>query len=99
MNLIEQINYFYNRVNAMSQRVDILAENPEYIDFKFAADKRSFTLGIEGISERMRVYYNKELHFPEIIKVIKKLFENKAREIKLFYILSGFENDDDFANF
>ncbi len=99
VNLIQELNHFYSRVHAMSQRVDILAEHPELIDYEFAADKRSFTLGIEGISERMRAYYNKELGFPEIHKVIKKLFDNKAREIKLFYILSGFENDDDFTIF
>jgi len=98
-NLIEQLNSFFYRVNVMSQRVDILAEHQELIDFEFIADKRSYTLGIEGISERMRAYYNKELCFNSITKVIKKLLEYKAREIKLFYILSGFETDEDFNNF
>ena len=38
----------------MSQRVDILARTPGLLDLEIAADKRSFTLGIEGISEQTR---------------------------------------------
>ena len=38
--------------NPMSQRVDILARTPGLVDLELAADKRSFTLGIEGVSRR-----------------------------------------------
>ena len=50
--LLLALNRLFHRVNLMSQRVDILARTPGLLDLEIAADKRSYTLGIEGISER-----------------------------------------------
>ena len=57
--LIFELNRIFRRVNFMSQRLDILADSPALAAHELAADKRSFTLGIEGISDRMRRYFRK----------------------------------------
>lgn len=82
-----------------SQRIDILARSPGLVRFEVAAGKRSFTLGVEGLSARMRTYYNKELPDDDIRTVLSALVEHGARELKLFYILSGFEDDADCGEF
>jgi len=57
--LIFELGRIFRRVNLMSQRLDILAEVPGLLEAELAGDKRSFTLGVEGISRRMRAYYRK----------------------------------------
>lgn len=97
--LLSELNRVFYRVNFMSQRADILAGTPGLIDAEFAADKRSYTIGVEGLSQRARDYFNKELSAPELLATVSALAARKAREIKFFYILSGFEDDDDLAAF
>ncbi|TFG82938.1 MAG: radical SAM protein, partial [Spirochaetales bacterium] len=60
VDLICELNTVFNRVNFMSQRADILADTPGLIPMEIAAEKRSFTIGVEGISRRARAYFNKE---------------------------------------
>ncbi|MDP3176941.1 MAG: hypothetical protein Q8M76_03485, partial [Spirochaetaceae bacterium] len=64
-----------------------------------AADKRSFTLGVEGISARMRAYYRKGLTDAELETAIGRILASGARELKLSYILAGIEEDSDLAEF
>ncbi|MHC1692295.1 MAG: radical SAM protein [Sphaerochaetaceae bacterium] len=97
--LITGLNSIFSHVNFMSQRADILADHPELVKYEVAADKRSYTIGIEGLSTRMRTYYHKELPDRKIMQVITLLLKEHIREIKLFYILSGTENAEDIAEF
>jgi radical SAM superfamily enzyme YgiQ (UPF0313 family) len=97
--LLLELNRVFYRVNFMSQRADILAGTPGLIDAEFAADKRSYTIGVEGLSQRARDYFNKELSRAELLATVSALAARKAREIKFFYILSGFEDDDDLDAF
>jgi radical SAM superfamily enzyme YgiQ (UPF0313 family) len=97
--LVFELNRIFRRVNFMSQRLDILADSPSLVPFELAAEKRSFTLGIEGISERMRSYYRKGVDSVQIDEAIRALALPAVREIKLFYILAGIENEDDIAEF
>jgi hypothetical protein len=83
----------------MSQRLDVLAESPALAKAELAADKRSFTLGIEGISDRMRRYYRKGIEASQIDEAIGRLSHPAVREIKLFYILAGVEDDRDIVEF
>ena len=89
---------FYG-VSLMSQRVDILARTPGLLELEIAADKRSFTLGIEGISARMRGFFHKSLDDHDISAALEKIHHQRTRELKLFYILSGREEETDFAEF
>jgi hypothetical protein len=95
LDLIPTMGRYFFRVSLMSQRLDILAKNPELLSAEFAAGKRSFTLGIEGISERLRQYYYKGISGAQIWSAVSSILKQKARELKLFFIISGFENDAD----
>jgi radical SAM superfamily enzyme YgiQ (UPF0313 family) len=97
--LIFELNRIFRRVNFMSQRLDILASSPELVEAEIRADKRSFTLGIEGISERMRAYYRKGVSLEDIERAVELVSRPSVRELKLFYILAGFEEEDDIAEF
>ncbi len=97
--LIVELNRVFDRVSFKSQRVDILAQTPWLLPLEIAADKRSFTLGIEGLSERLRVFLNKSLAAADIRAALQSLLRERIREIKLFYLLTGHETDADLAEF
>jgi radical SAM superfamily enzyme YgiQ (UPF0313 family) len=97
--LILRLSRTFMRLGAMSQRADILQATQGLVNFEFAMGKRSFTIGVEGISERMRRYYAKELDEPLLNALLKRLTEAGAREIKLFYIISGLETEADVNEF
>ncbi len=99
LSLLLELNRRFDRVNVQSQRVDLLAVMPSLLAAEVAADKRSFTLGIEGISHRMRAFLHKSLDDAEIDAVLVRLMQEKIREIKLFYILTGHESEQDLAEF
>jgi radical SAM superfamily enzyme YgiQ (UPF0313 family) len=99
LSLLLDLNRIFDRVNMMSQRADILVNTPGMLECEFAAEKRSFTIGVEGISEGMRAYYAKGLSTGDLWRLIERLFQEKAREIKFFYILSGLETESDIAEF
>jgi hypothetical protein len=97
--LIFELCRIFRRVNFMSQRLDILADSPALTAAELMADKRSFTLGIEGISERMRAFYRKGIDEAQIDAAVKRLSVPAVRELKLFYIIAGIEDDADIAEF
>ncbi len=97
--LFFELNRIFRRVNFMSQRLDALADSPALARAELAADKRSFTLGIEGISERMRLYYRKGIDAAQIDAALECLSLPAVRELKLFYIIAGIEDDRDIAEF
>jgi radical SAM superfamily enzyme YgiQ (UPF0313 family) len=97
--LLVCLHRLFFRVNLMSQRVDILARTPGLLDLELAADKHSFTLGIEGISGRQRRFLHKSLVDAEIKGALRALHSRRTREVKLFYILTGGETAEDFTEF
>ncbi len=94
--LFLRFHALFRTVNAMSQRADILGAAPGLLAAELAAGKRSFTLGIEGISDAMRRFLHKSLKEDEIRKVVQDLFRSKTRQLKLFFMLTGREEDDDY---
>ena len=97
--LLRELNHLFDRVSFKSQRVDILSVTPELLQAEVAADKRSFTLGIEGISERQRAFLHKSLSESTLLVTLAELFRQKIREIKLFYMLTGYEDEADLVEF
>ena len=93
--LFRELNKLFFQVNFMSQRADILAAHPELVLYEVSSGKKQYTLGIEGISERMRSFYNKNLSEQTAFSCIIQLLKQPIREIKLFYIISGLETEDD----
>ncbi|WP_304225616.1 radical SAM protein [Gracilinema caldarium] len=99
LSLLLDLNRIFDRVNMMSQRADILVNTPGMLECELAAEKRSFTIGVEGISEGMRALYAKGLSSKDLWFLIERLFKAKVREIKFFYILSGVETEQDLTEF
>jgi len=97
--LIFELGRIFRRVNLMSQRLDILAEVPGLLEAELAGDKRSFTLGVEGISRRMRAYYRKGIGDDELERLTGLLVRPGVKELKLFYIISGLEEAADLEDF
>jgi hypothetical protein len=97
--LIPELHRLYERVSLKSQRVDILEHTPALLEAEVAADKRSYTLGIEGISEQQRAFLHKSLPTVDIVGLLERLYASKIREVKLFYILTGHEDEEDVAEF
>jgi len=97
LELIFELGRIFKRVNLMSQRLDVLARHPALLAAELAADKRSFTLGVEGVSGRMRAYYRKGLCDEDIDSAADSLIASGVRELKLFYIIAGIEGQDDLS--
>lgn len=97
--LLARLGEMFDRVGLKSQRVDLLQSTELLLEAELLLDKRSFTLGIEGISERQRAWLHKSLSNPDIEALLRRLFEARVKEIKLFYLLGGHENEDDLAEF
>ncbi|MCK9169384.1 MAG: hypothetical protein M0P01_03140 [Treponema sp.] len=98
--IITEMNKLFAQVNFMSQRADILASSSMLASYEITTGKRQFTLGAEGISERMRTYFNKNLNEETLLKSMGLLMsQNAVKEIKLFYIIAGIETDEDFEDF
>jgi radical SAM superfamily enzyme YgiQ (UPF0313 family) len=97
--LLLELNGLFDRVGFKSQRVDILDATPGLLEAEVTAEKRTFTLGVEGISDRMRAWLHKSLPTDAIVGVLDRLLRQRVREIKLFYILTSHEEEADRAEF
>ena len=99
LTLLLELHRRFDRVGMKSQRVDVLARAPLLVEAEALADKRSFTLGIEGVSQGMRAFLHKSLSDAEIETALRRLLRQKPRELKLFFILTGHETAADIAEF
>jgi hypothetical protein len=95
--LLQGLSGLFHRVNAMSQRLDILARTPGLVELERAYGKRSFTVGMEGISGKQRRFLHKSLDEEDILRAMKDLIRPGTREVKLFFILTGHEDEKDFG--
>jgi radical SAM superfamily enzyme YgiQ (UPF0313 family) len=99
LELLLELNWRFERVNLTSQRVDLLAVMPSLMEAEVAADKRSYTLGIEGVSARKRAFFHKSLTDQQLDALLNRLIRQAIRDVKLFFILTGHETEDDLADF
>ncbi len=97
--LLLELHRLFDRVSLKSQRADILWRVPGLIEAELTAEKREFTLGIEGISQRQRAFLQKSLPTDEMAALLERLVREPIRRIKLFYILTGYETEDDLSEF
>ncbi len=96
LEILGETSPLFARVNAMSQRADVLASTPGLLEAETASGKRGFTIGVEGVSAAMRRFLHKSLEEADLKAVVERLHALSAREVKLFYILTGRETEDDF---
>jgi radical SAM superfamily enzyme YgiQ (UPF0313 family) len=99
LEMIAALHRLFDRVGLKSQRVDILNRTAGLLEAEVEADKRNFTLGIEGISERQRAWLHKSLSTEDITALLERIFALKVRTVKLFYVLTGHETDEDVEEF
>ncbi|HCM26029.1 MAG TPA: hypothetical protein DIC34_05695 [Treponema sp.] len=99
LELIHELNAIFDKVNMMSQRADLLVRTPGMLACELAAEKRSFTVGVEGISASMRAFYSKGLRDADLRRLMERFAEEKIRELKLFYIIAGVESEADLDEF
>lgn len=95
LGLVADLSRTFPHVHLMSQRLDILWRSPDLLKGELETGKRSFTLGFEGISPRMRRYFRKDLREEAVTGIMEQLLAAKVGEIKCFYIISGHETPDD----
>jgi radical SAM superfamily enzyme YgiQ (UPF0313 family) len=86
----------FRGVGLKSQRFDLLAHDPQMVEFQHALEKASLTCGLEGISPRLRKYLHKNLENEQLHKSLEAIFKSKARELKVFLIATGLEEEQDF---
>ena len=99
LELIKGLHGIFDRVNMMSQRADILIKTRLMVECELAAEKRSYTIGVEGVSQRMRDFYAKDLRTDQLWELLEKLIKERVREIKLFFIIAGIETETDLEEF
>ena len=94
--LIEGLVPLFPNVGLKSQRFDSIAEDPSLIEIERALGKNVYTCGLEGISERLRNFLNKNLSSDQVRKSVEVLVNAAVREIKVFLIATGRESEEDF---
>ncbi|MEW6057110.1 MAG: radical SAM protein [Bdellovibrionota bacterium] len=87
----------FRGIGLKSQRFDLLAHDPQMVEFQHAIEKASLTCGLEGISPRLRKYLHKNLEPEQLHQSLAAIFKSKARELKVFLIATGLEEEQDFA--
>ncbi len=97
--IIADLNEIAKFVNFKSQRADIITMCPELLDVEILSGKRTYTIGVEGISDRMRRYLHKSLAEGELIPALEHIYAKKPRQLKLFFMITGIENESDRREF
>lgn len=99
VSLMVELNRMFDSVTLKSQRIDALWDCPQVLQVEVVGEKRTFTLGIEGISARQRAKLNKSLSTGTINGVLSRMVKEPIREIKLFFVLTGIEDEADLTEF
>lgn len=97
--IIDRLSQRFDRLGLKSQRFDQLAGDPQMLELMHAVGKTSLTCGMEGISDRLRAYLNKRLDDGKLRRALAAIAAAPLRQVKIFLIATGREQDDDFAEF
>ncbi|MEI6807843.1 MAG: hypothetical protein WCN95_03905 [bacterium] len=99
VSMMVELSHLFDSVTLKSQRMEALWDCPQVLQAEVVGEKRTFTLGIEGISTRQRAKLNKSLAIGTINGVLARVVKAPVREIKLFFVLTGSENEADLTEF
>ena len=86
-------------IGLKSQRFDMLAAEPGMPALLQAVGKTSLTCGLEGISPRLRRYLHKSLSETDLKKSLESILSSPLRELKIFLLITGKEEEQDIADF
>ena len=97
--LMEALARHFPSIGLKSQRFDMIAHDPDVLDYLRAVGKGSLTFGMEGISARLRRYLQKGLEEEDLWTALRSVLRRPIRELKVFTITTGVESEEDFAEF
>lgn len=89
----------FDSVGLKSQRFDAIALDPTFTRLLKIAGKTSITCGLEGISGRMRRFLQKDLSDSQLRSSLQALLRERLRELKIFLIATGLEEEEDYQEF
>ena len=93
--IMDDLCPLFRHVSMKSLSVSSLVRHPEYFDLLRKLAKHEFTFGVEGISARLRAYLGKPATSHDLIRIAGSLSHNGLRQLKLFFILTGLEEERD----
>lgn len=97
--LVAKLLEEFPTIGLKSQRFDALARDPGFVELLRIAGKTSITCALEGISTRMRAFLQKDLSDKDLDRSFDVLLRTRLRELKIFVIATGHENEEDLAEF
>ncbi len=86
-------------IGLKSQRFDFISRDPELLRVLHVLGKSSLTCGLEGISPRLRAFLQKGLKEDELAASLRRLIKAPIRELKIFLIATGLEEQCDYDAF
>lgn len=96
---LDRLRPLFRQVSVKSLAVASLARDPQSRDLASRLDKHEFSLGVEGISDRLRVWLGKQADPAELVQVLRSLAPSGLRQVKLFLIATGRETAADVTEF
>lgn len=97
--LLEALAKHFAGIGLKSQRFDMIAHDPAILDYLRAVGKGSLTFGMEGVSARLRRYLQKGLEEEDLWTALRAVLKRPTRELKIFMIATGLEDEEDYAEF
>jgi len=87
----------FGTTNLISQRADQLSGDPLFAQFQNNLGNGHATIGVEGLSQRLRNYLNKGLSEDQLRKAVHNLAWAGHSSTKWFMIYTGLEEEADVA--
>lgn len=97
--LVRSLRRRFPRVSLKSLSLASLQDGAGVSALLALTGKREFTFGVEGISARLRAYLGKAATRAQLLAVLDALRQAGLRQAKLFFILTGLEQDADCEEF
>ena len=95
--IVDDLAPLFRRVSVKSLSVSSLVRRPESIRLLRKLAKHEFTFGVEGVSARLRAYLGKPATAADLVRIAGSLAAGGLRRLKLFFIVTGREEERDFA--
>ncbi|MBF0527593.1 MAG: hypothetical protein HQK56_21145, partial [Deltaproteobacteria bacterium] len=86
-------------ISISSCRVDAIARDPGLIRLLQEYGSSSITVAIEGISKRLRNFFQKSLLDEDLLRGMDAIISKGFTMVKLYYIYTGYETDEDLQEF
>lgn len=88
---------YFDRISLLASRADVYAEEKDYLELVKLLGTVRVSIAAEGVSDRIRnKYLNKNLSKDKFYKAVRNIIENDFLSLKINYILTGKETDEDF---